>query len=1060
MTIADSDKDVASGRSTENRGKCRRHQPEKFDHHSYSPSDQNSHSPNATQVTPPSKKRKPQRKTSESSPSKDRQRIPSGKNTEVKEARKLPISATRACGVSDNDEDPMQDLVRVKRELTVALESKAQEIECKMTSHASDDLLPGDGPTFRRAERKKHKAFRTEVAELRSLVEDYRAATDATRRETLLWIQEGWETLRKHPPSALPHPPTKLGYSHTSSAAVAPFPTTSKTDASMECTSGLAQQHRLSPQKWRSTTPNTSSRSRAIATPKSVHRQEGTTNNSPQISHRIDKKKKKRRLETRSCTAKDKNVKSATGKTPTHHQEQSLARILHEASTAQQGIEIQPHEPSKQLDSRDRRDSVESHPPTISSQANENSKKRSHVNSRPAVPKNYSARAQNLPTTDRTKVSASDPPKPAKRHVVSSTTAAIQSQKRSPKKYHATKVPQTRVWNTASHYREISMPLGDARTAQCTCSELPDHFLEAGPSGPDFRTWSGSIAEYLCHCEQVLACRGHSDMMRRTCREFYETEWPRFERQQCARAKEAAARRHQNKGSMSNTEIDAIIGEAHDFLADHGAEKEQREAPSNPPAARQHSTVPPGLFFHGIPPRSKFRIPPGLPYAKPPELGSLILGLESLTNRPSSAVLSGQPRRSHDPIPTIFATTDHSANNVIEANNKHGHSGVSSTGSCSLKAMHSPDPPVKSATDHSKTPSPPRSTKKEEKRKRQHSAISQQSPKRLQHQSHLAVAALESEPRAAPFQPSCCDDKQNSDDRNLDQSADQESTTPGSGPFSEVRRIVDDDYMGAMAFFDDDEMFPSGPLSPVHNASSPRPFAANAFMSGALTDHEAGIGAHPSTPTSPSPNGTMPPTSEANQPTQHRQGLHIRFNELSTPERRDRSIYRRYGTEPVLSASQLSPADAVRRQVSNIGNVFHRATAANTSLQPNTSEPRSTATSAPVLGTGTTSAASVAQRRQPKQPKMSLEERKRKFPPILPPYVGESEGLSDEVLIKVGTFHRPYERHSSAPYAYRYSSGKLTADYLYLAQLKHPDGDLMWKDEMIKKKLTSWKRLS
>ncbi|KAL8641153.1 MAG: hypothetical protein Q9228_002014, partial [Teloschistes exilis] len=917
-----------------------------------------------------------------------------------------------------------------------------------MASDASDDLLPGDGPFFRKAERKKHKALRTEVAELRSLIEDYRAATDATRRDTLLWIQEGFETLRKQPLSALQDPRTNLGYSRTSSIhsiAVAPLPTTSTIEDSVEWTSGLAQQHRMSSQKWKPTTPNTRPRSQEIATPKSAHRQEGSTNKSPLRSNRKGSKKMKQRSETRSCIGKqDTNVESATGKTPTHHRARTMARVLHDAprgtlSTPQQGVEILPQGHSKQPGSRDRQDSVESHPPNNPCHAEKNAKKRSHVDSRPTVSKNNFSRAQKLPTTDRMKGSASESLKSAKRHPVSSTAAAKQSRRKYPKEYHTTKVPQTRVWNTASHYREVSMPLRDARTAQCTCSELPDHFLEAEPSGPNFGAWTGGLGEYLCHSEQILSCRGHSDLMRRNCREFYETEWPRFERQQCARAKEAAARRQQTKGSMSNAELEAITGESHDFLADHRVEKEQPEAQSDRPVARQHSTVPPSLFFHGIPPRSNFRIPPGFPHATLPEPVSAILNLDPLTDCPSPAVLPGQSYRSHESIPTT-SPTDPSADDVIRANNEHGHSDFSSTESCSLKATSFVSTPVKSATAQNKSPSLARSAEKVKKRKKQQSTASEQSPKRLRHRSHSDSVALESEPRAA--QASCCDDDGTLGGRGLDNSRDQEPTTLGGGRCSQIDRDRDDDW-GAMGFFDEDEMFPNGPPSPVRNASNPRAFAANAFMSGALTDCEAVTGADPSTPTSISRNGTMHQASEATNgptalPTQHRQGWHIRFDGLSTPERRDRSIYRRYGTEPVLSASQLSPADAVRRQVSNIGQVFHLATATGMSLQPGPSESRSHAISAPVVGTGTgtTNAINAA---QPRQPKQSLEERKRRLPPILPPYVGESERLSDKILIKIGTFRRPYERHLSAPYAYCYSSGKLTSDYLYLAELKNPD---------------------
>lgn len=503
---------------------------------------------------------------------------------------------------------------------------------------------------------------------------------------------------------------------------------------------------------------------------------------------------------------------------------------------------------------------------------------------------------------------------------------------------------------------------------------------------------------------------------------------------------------------MSDAELEAIIGEAHAFLADRELETDLPAAQSDRPVARQHSTVPPSLFFRGIPPRPQFRIPPGFPLPPTPEPLSSLLNLEPLTDHSPLAIVPEQSNRSHEPILTT-SPTDQSAGLVVAANHKHSHSEVSSTESCTLNAFPSASVSVKSATIHNKTGSSVSATRKGKKRKRQYDPDSQPSPRRLRQANPEEIAALESEPRD-PLQLSCRKDKKTSEGRNLNDS--RSIKTPGGGRDSQVHGTGDDDW-GAREFFNGVELFPNGPPSPVHDAMSPRPNAVNVFMSGALIDSEASTrnsaGARPSTSTRTSGKGTAAHhASEVNSENtilryQGRQSSHIRFHDFSTPERRNRSIYRRYGTEPVLSSAQLSPADAVKRQVANISQVFRHADTATTSSQLRPSESRSAGTSAAVVDTAPIVRARVD---RPRRAKQRIEERRRLYPPLLPPYVPASKRVSDEELIKIGTFWRIYDRHSSAPYAYRYS-GKLTADYLYLAELKHPDNSFRWEEKVRKK---------
>ena len=64
---------------------------------------------------------------------------------------------------------------------------------------------------------------------------------------------------------------------------------------------------------------------------------------------------------------------------------------------------------------------------------------------------------------------------------------------------------------------------------RCKCSYLPDYFFDLASTKPSLSTWPGDKATFLFHCKQIMGCRAHSIATRKTCREIYETEQPKFE---------------------------------------------------------------------------------------------------------------------------------------------------------------------------------------------------------------------------------------------------------------------------------------------------------------------------------------------------------------------------------------------------------------------------------------------------------------------------------------------------------------------------------------------------
>ncbi|KAL8708897.1 MAG: hypothetical protein Q9220_006229 [cf. Caloplaca sp. 1 TL-2023] len=159
------------------------------------------------------------------------------------------------------------------------------------------------------------------------------------------------------------------------------------------------------------------------------------------------------------------------------------------------------------------------------------------------------------------------------------------------------KVPQTRTLNTERAYRECIIPQKHMAfwQAQCVCQELPDYFVDAANREPRLETWPWGREQFLLHCLQIVDCPGHLNITRRSCKDILENEQKRVAN-------------NQNNNSL-DCEIEEGIASAMAFLAD-GDGGESSTATAAQSSRRQHSTVPPSVFYDNIP---RFRFPPALP---------------------------------------------------------------------------------------------------------------------------------------------------------------------------------------------------------------------------------------------------------------------------------------------------------------------------------------------------------------------------------------------------------------------------------------------------------------
>lgn len=153
-------------------------------------------------------------------------------------------------------------------------------------------------------------------------------------------------------------------------------------------------------------------------------------------------------------------------------------------------------------------------------------------------------------------------------------------------------------------------------------------------------------------------------------------------------------------------------------------------------------------------------------------------------------------------------------------------------------------------------------------------------------------------------------------------------------------------------------------------------------------------------------------------------------HEAAAPKPYDSSIYRRHDTEPVRSPQLISPAKAVKRATVNLSRLplfGSNLATLNAQQKP-------------------TSRASVG---ECKSKKPSVEEQQLRRPK-LDRYVPHDRRTSDQELIRIGRYKKRYDRHISAPYAFRWD-GKLFSEYRYLVDRIDTNGD-GW-DDVVRKRL-------
>ncbi|KAL8719892.1 MAG: hypothetical protein Q9225_003170 [Loekoesia sp. 1 TL-2023] len=169
-------------------------------------------------------------------------------------------------------------------------------------------------------------------------------------------------------------------------------------------------------------------------------------------------------------------------------------------------------------------------------------------------------------------------------------------------------------------------------------------------------------------------------------------------------------------------------------------------------------------------------------------------------------------------------------------------------------------------------------------------------------------------------------------------------------------------------------------------------------------------------------------------------------DEAAAPKPYDSSIYRRHDTEPVRSPELTSPATAVKRATAKTSRL--PLFSSNLATMSQQKEPLShTSASALQIKQSRSTNPVVGERRSKK---LSVEEQQLRRP-RLDRYVPHDERTSNQELIKIGRYARRYDRHISAPYAFRWD-GKLFSEYRYLVNKTDEDGE-GW-NKMVRKRLT------
>lgn len=91
------------------------------------------------------------------------------------------------------------------------------------------------------------------------------------------------------------------------------------------------------------------------------------------------------------------------------------------------------------------------------------------------------------------------------------------------------RLPRRHPLTTNSSFREVSMPLSTIQQwdQPCRCLNLPEYF--DGHGRLSLKTWPASKEQLLAHCWQIMECHAHPDWTRRSCRDLFNMELPKFQ---------------------------------------------------------------------------------------------------------------------------------------------------------------------------------------------------------------------------------------------------------------------------------------------------------------------------------------------------------------------------------------------------------------------------------------------------------------------------------------------------------------------------------------------------
>lgn len=156
----------------------------------------------------------------------------------------------------------------------------------------------------------------------------------------------------------------------------------------------------------------------------------------------------------------------------------------------------------------------------------------------------------------------------------------------------------------------------------------------------------------------------------------------------------------------------------------------------------------------------------------------------------------------------------------------------------------------------------------------------------------------------------------------------------------------------------------------------------------------------------------------------------------ATPTHREKSIYRRHGTEPARSPLLSSPAAAIKRAAA------HLSAQARTLKQP--FKPTTTTNqSAPVESATLLQPNATIAKRKSKKPTAAEQQQWR---PKLSRDVPHDLRKSTEELVEIGRKEKACQRHEAAPYAFRWN-GRLFKEYHHLAYKTDASGN-GWSNEL------------